>query len=573
MLLLCGAAESGARPNTSRQPAATISFDAAALSSDGAIVVVGTAGPFRPGTTRACTPTDYFDADCQDRRPIVARFLRNGRRDTGFGGGRGYVLLPSVGMSPVGLAVDSHDRIVTLATSYERPAAVVTRLTPRGAFDVSFGSGGSATLADDLIAGSGRPLAIDRQDRVLIAGSGASRVNQPLSLLRLGPNGEPDPTFGSAGVASVRVDPADGGEQADAVTVLRDGRLMVAGTARYPSRGEPVAARLHSDGTPDASFDGDGAAVFPAPQGSDGIYGRSYRTEELVVDETGTTLIGLSAWPALAPIHGGCESSLASQITAAGAIDAGFGNDGFSSTQTCVSYGDLTVLERGEILLSGSDGGVRQTWLTPNGLEDRDRRRRLRVAGLYAGPAAVEHLADGSLVTIGTAPIPDCLPVRRAPTSLRCSVGFAMAQRANGNLDRSFGTRGVATIPATRICPDPFEVCPYPYRGEFAGRARRGAARDTRISGTTLGTFFRCPLITAERCKVRATFSIARTDRLVASVRGIVGAGTETLLETTLARNVAVAVRRSPRLKVSAVVEAKHQRPVRIRRGFVVSQL
>jgi uncharacterized delta-60 repeat protein len=191
------------------------------------------------------------------------------------------------------------------AGTLEEP--IVVQLTDAGALDGSFGSGGVTRLPHDL-SRRAHAVALDAAGRVLIAGHRrASATAQPLALvLRLTATGARDGNFadafgntpgeafavaphdGGAVVAGYRIvagapddpfiarltdagslDPSFGirsitwgGGRAEALAVMPDGRIAVAGWALVNGVRQPALARLNSDGTPDRGFGTRGTLVL-----------------------------------------------------------------------------------------------------------------------------------------------------------------------------------------------------------------------------------------------------------------------------------------------------------------------
>lgn len=194
------------------------------------------------------------------------RYLSDGRLDQSFGGD-GYVRVPG---EVSGVAVAADDSTYALS----RSGATVTKLTASGRVDLSFGEEGTVVLPSRVgeVHRRGRryrlwadpvSMTVLRDGRLLIAGtaqSGESRV----FALRLRRDGSLDPGFGKQGIAvhgfgrSLRC-------VANQIAVQRDGRIVFAGFVRgKPSeeRSETLAVmRLRADGARDRGFGRRGLAV------------------------------------------------------------------------------------------------------------------------------------------------------------------------------------------------------------------------------------------------------------------------------------------------------------------------
>jgi uncharacterized delta-60 repeat protein len=98
-------------------------------------------------------------------------------------------------------------------------------------------------------------VAIDGQGRIVLAGvrlrGGDAQDSATVCVIRLLPDGRPDPSFSRNGVALV--DHGYGNDSAEAV-VLRGGKVIVAGDGRDAGGSRFGLARLRGDGRLDRSF-------------------------------------------------------------------------------------------------------------------------------------------------------------------------------------------------------------------------------------------------------------------------------------------------------------------------------
>lgn len=193
------------------------------------------------------------------------RYLPGGGADPGFGEGRGYAAFPTGYLESV--AADGSGFVAagfTLASSVYGLA--VSRYSADGVLDQSFGQEGVATvslpgryLRYDIVAAAVAPDG----DVVLLTAVYPQPVDilHPCSectraaVVRLLPDGTPDPAFGSGGVAEGS-GPLASFEPQD-LAVLGDGKILL-GSATMQ------VARLNGDGSFDSSFgEGGVAQVFP----------------------------------------------------------------------------------------------------------------------------------------------------------------------------------------------------------------------------------------------------------------------------------------------------------------------
>src|SRR6266540_2974016 len=126
----------------------------------------------------------------------------------------------------------------------------VARLNPDGTRDTSFGGGDGVVYLD--LQGQqdeAAAVAVDSAGRIVVAGrSWVVLGNSDAVVVRLLPDGSPDPSFGNQGVVvlNLRTD----FDAAYGLALQADGALLVAGSYQ-PSVLTPWLARLHADGTRD----------------------------------------------------------------------------------------------------------------------------------------------------------------------------------------------------------------------------------------------------------------------------------------------------------------------------------
>ena len=201
----------------------------------------------------------------------VARFHSDGTLDTGFGTlGQVTAIVAgahnqasNVALYPDGRILVSGDPIGQL----DQPTAVV-RLTPQGQLDPSFGDGGTLAIS---VARVGAGLALQPDGKVVLVGSVETAV-PPLTrprfaVVRLLDDGSTDPAFGDGGVVITGFKTE--GDQARAVTVRPDGKLLVAGQVDLVNSDFGVARYL-PDGQLDLGFGTQGKVSFDFQSFNDG---------------------------------------------------------------------------------------------------------------------------------------------------------------------------------------------------------------------------------------------------------------------------------------------------------------
>src|SRR3954452_12527309 len=118
--------------------------------------------------------------------------------------------------------------------------ALLARYTPAGGLDATFGSGGVAAIPEGHTGG----LVLDSQRRIVSGGNA--------EVVRLLPDGTPDPSFTSANLSPLRI---------TGVAVLPDDRIVAVGQRIDPTstRVRLVVARLLPTGARDTTFNPTGS--------------------------------------------------------------------------------------------------------------------------------------------------------------------------------------------------------------------------------------------------------------------------------------------------------------------------
>jgi uncharacterized delta-60 repeat protein len=212
---------------------------------------------------------------------LVMRLTAGGQVDTTFGT-NGLTTIPVNGIGQ-SMVLQPDGRILVGASDLNeqgRPM-VVSRLTPDGAIDASFGTGGSTEIIfwDPVRASSAGVTGLAVTPSGEIVGSGhidyiGGDGHGSAGVFRLTSTGHLDPGYGTAGVVEVAFANPDGSLVSwfpCALTLDADGRATVTGDAS-PTAGNAIQAiRLTAAGVLDPSFGtaGNGRAVIPGASGGE----------------------------------------------------------------------------------------------------------------------------------------------------------------------------------------------------------------------------------------------------------------------------------------------------------------
>jgi uncharacterized delta-60 repeat protein len=148
---------------------------------------------------------------------------------------------------------------VTLLCAFAGPATGAP-----GDLDTSFGGDGRvvSTFPEES---RGNAVVVQPDESIVVAGSFG--LNAPaFAISRWLPDGRPDPAFSADGQLTLQV--GGGASTADAIALQPDGKIVVGGVA-----GSDLALlRLLPDGTPDPAFGTGGQVITPFPGGDSAAF-------------------------------------------------------------------------------------------------------------------------------------------------------------------------------------------------------------------------------------------------------------------------------------------------------------
>lgn len=242
-----------------------------------------------------------------------------GDLDPSFGSGGSVRLLTSEEKAAIRSVAVQPDSKIVLAGGEVPGNAIVLRLLPNGELDPSFGTGGKVTT---VVPGGceARAVAIQPDGKIVVAGSANGALTFDFFIARYLPSGAPDPGFGGGdGIEIVPVGAM--GDEAEAVAIGPNGQIAATGEAELPGNEQTLGVVvLKKDGSPDPSFGGTGALTKETIGGDD-------RGVAVAALGGGTVLLGDENGA------GGGHGFTLIKLLASGEFDPGFGGgDGIAET-------------------------------------------------------------------------------------------------------------------------------------------------------------------------------------------------------------------------------------------------
>jgi uncharacterized delta-60 repeat protein len=239
---------------------------AVAIQSDGKIVAAGdsNAGP------------DYDFA--------VVRYNSDGSLDTTFNF-TGKVTTP-IGPGDDGasaVAIQSDGRIVVAGFAFngtDNDFAVV-RYNADGSLDSSFDAFGVVTTNFGTGDDEAFAVAIQSDGKIVVAGDSYNGANLDIALVRYNANGSLDTSFNGTGKVTTAIGTSH--DEAFAVAIQSDGKIVVAGDSNNGADFDFAVVRYNSDGGLDTSFNGTGKVTTGIGLSDDEAFGMSIQSDGKIV--------------------------------------------------------------------------------------------------------------------------------------------------------------------------------------------------------------------------------------------------------------------------------------------------
>jgi uncharacterized delta-60 repeat protein len=141
-----------------------------------------------------------------------------------------------------------------------------------GTLDPSFGVGGKVTTLIGPTYDQASALVLQPDGKLVAAGISYNGSDRDFAVVRYNPNGSLDTSFNGTGKVTTAIGPGD--DWAEALALQRDGKLVVVGYSWNGSDYDLALVRYNPNGSLDTSFNGTGkvtTAIGPASDGADAL--------------------------------------------------------------------------------------------------------------------------------------------------------------------------------------------------------------------------------------------------------------------------------------------------------------
>jgi uncharacterized delta-60 repeat protein len=360
--------------------------------------------------------------------------LAAGTLDPTFGAG-GKVLTDFGGTPDFAsaIAVQRDGRIVAAGSSFRDGSAdfAVARYNPDGSLDASFGDSGMV-VTDFGGFDLGLAVAVQRDGKIVVAGSSQQPGTGDLALARYDKDGSLDATFGTGGMVLTDL---GGFDQANAIAIQADGKIVVAGYSNAHGSYDFALIRYDGLGRLDATFGTQGALLVDFDGPNDNAAAIAIQRDGKIV-VAGASNGGSTVRFALARCDGH------------GILDPAFGIGGrvLTEFEGFAGASGVAIQWNGKIVVAGTTNGASSSDFAlaryhKDGTLDlrfgRDGKVVTDVGG-DDGATAVAIQRDGRIIASG-------ISIAAPPFG---PGDFALTRyRRDGTLDKSFGMDGIVLTP------------------------------------------------------------------------------------------------------------------------------
>ncbi|MDD2949815.1 MAG: hypothetical protein PHU29_03405, partial [Sulfuricurvum sp.] len=214
------------------------------------------------------------------------------------------------------IVVQSDGKILAAGTTNNTNDIALARYNSDGSLDTTFGTNGKVSTDLGTNFDSGKDITLQADGKILVAGFS----NEVFALVRYNSDGSLDTSFDSDGIVLTAVSDYSA---AQSVTVLDNGKIIVAGFSGSGSSSDFAVVRYNSDGSLDTTFSDDGMIITPVGTSADIAY-------SVVIQSDGKILLGgyaTNSTTDFAIVRYNIDGSLDTSFGVSGKISTDIGTD------------------------------------------------------------------------------------------------------------------------------------------------------------------------------------------------------------------------------------------------------
>ncbi|HEX5735270.1 MAG TPA: BACON domain-containing carbohydrate-binding protein [Blastocatellia bacterium] len=373
--------------------------------------------------------------------PVTAT---SGDLDTSFGNG-GKVITDFFGFFDFALAMARQsDEKIVVAGFIQQPGTGLdfglARYNIDGTLDPSFGSGGKVTTDFQQQSDEAQAIAIQSDGKIVVAGSADTPIDD-FALARYNTDGSLDASFGSGGKVTTNF--ASSLDRVNALAIQADGKIIAAGDADLPGFQAFALARYNSNGSLDTSFGTNGKVTTDFFHLINSIKAIAIQSDGRII--AGGTAVDNSTIPAT-------TNFAVARYNTDGSLDDSFGSDGKVTTNNFglpMFANSLTLQSDGKVVVAGgtrtdeTEADFALVRYNSDGSLDDSFGSGGRITTDFFGEEdiawGVALQSNGKIVVSG-----------EAETDLTGSDFALVRFDSNGELDPSFGSGGKAIASITQ---------------------------------------------------------------------------------------------------------------------------
>jgi uncharacterized delta-60 repeat protein len=329
----------------------------------------------------------------------LARYNTNGSLDTTFGTGGKVTTAFGTGYDVARAAAIQDDGKIVAAGYFQNTGGdcdwALARYNTDGSLDPDFGTGGKVTTALGSIAELAYAIAIQTDDKILVAGYTNTGGSNDFTVVRYNTDGSLDTGFDTDGKVTTDLG-TDTNDTASTLVIQGDGKILVGGAVLNVNYDSGLV-RYNTDGSLDTGFDTDGKLIYSLVANNDYINSLALQTDGKI----------------LAAAKGIFSDSdydtVVVRFNTDGSIDSDFGTNGKTVTALHVSAEDsaeaIIIQSDGKIITGGSSGSASAAFIRYNSTGSYDTTFGTGGTKIITDFGTVSSLvvaADGKIIAVGT---------------------------------------------------------------------------------------------------------------------------------------------------------------------------